>query len=61
MRFSHTLRLAAATVLGATALTIVGLAAPVHARVADPGADCLAPTPNAEAAQPVDDLPRARP
>ena len=50
MRFSHNLRLAAATALGATALTIVGLAAPAQARVADPGADCLTPTPNAEAA-----------
>ena len=49
MRFSQTLRLAAATALGATALTIVGLAAPVQARVADPGADCLTPTPNAVA------------
>ena len=50
MRFSQTLRLAAGTALGATALTIVGLAAPAQARVADPGADCLTPTPNAEAA-----------
>jgi hypothetical protein len=49
MRFSQTLRLAAATALGATALTIVGLAAPAQARVADLGADCLTPTPNAVA------------
>jgi hypothetical protein len=49
MRLLHTLRLAAATSLGATALTVVGLAAPAHARVADPVAECLTPTPNAVA------------
>ena len=48
MRVSHTLRLAAAAGLGATALTVVGLAAPAQAKVADPAA-CLTPTPNAEA------------
>jgi hypothetical protein len=50
MRFSHTMRLAAAAGLGAAALTVGGMAAPAQARVADPGADCLTPTPNAEAA-----------
>ena len=49
MRFPQNLRLAAAAGLGATALTVVGLAAPAQARVADPGAECLTPTPNAEA------------
>ncbi len=50
MRLARTLRMAAAAGLGATALTVVGLAAPAQARVADPGAECLTPTPNAEAA-----------
>jgi Pregnancy-associated plasma protein-A len=49
MRFSHTWRLAAAGSLGA-ALTVFGLAVPAQARVADPAADCLTPTPNAVAA-----------
>jgi hypothetical protein len=48
MRFSHTLRLAAAGSLGA-ALTVFGLVAPAQARVADPGTACLTPTPNAVA------------
>jgi hypothetical protein len=47
MRHLHLLRLAATVGLGATALTVVGLTAPVQARVADPA--CLTPTPNAEA------------
>jgi hypothetical protein len=50
MRVSRTLRQAAASVVAATALAVAGLAAPAQARVADPGADCLTPTPNAEAA-----------
>ena len=49
MRVSHTLRLAAAAGLGATTLTVVGLAAPAQARTAEPAAVCLTPTPNAEA------------
>ena len=44
MRFPQALRLAAAAGLGATALTVVGLAAPAQARVADPEASCLTPT-----------------
>jgi hypothetical protein len=47
MSLSHTIRLAAALGLGATALTVVGLAAPAQARVADTGPACLTPTPNA--------------
>jgi hypothetical protein len=42
MRCSHTIRLAAAAGLGATALTVVGPAA--QARVADPGSECITPT-----------------
>ena len=49
MRFVRTLCVFAAAGLGATALTVVGIAAPAQARVADPGAECLTPTPNAEA------------
>jgi Pregnancy-associated plasma protein-A len=45
MRFSQTVRLAVAAGLGATAITAVGFAAPAQARVADPGASCLTPTP----------------
>ncbi len=50
MRFAQTIRLAAAAGLGATALTVVGLAAPAQARVDDSGAECLTPTPGAAAA-----------
>jgi hypothetical protein len=51
MPLSHTLRLAAAAGLAATALlTVVGLAAPAQARVADPGTACLTPRTNEEAA-----------
>jgi hypothetical protein len=49
MRFRHSLRLAAASGLAATALTVVGLSAPSHAQVADAGPACLTPTPNVEA------------
>jgi hypothetical protein len=49
MRFAQTVRLAAAAGLGATALTVVGATAPAQARVADPGASCLTPTPGAAA------------
>jgi hypothetical protein len=51
MRLSHTLRLTAAAALGATALNVVGLAAPAQARVADPTEiACLTPTSAGEAA-----------
>ena len=49
MRLARSLRLAAAAGLGATALTVVGVTAPAQARVADPGASCLTPTPGAAA------------
>jgi hypothetical protein len=51
MRFPQHLRVAAVACLGATALTVVGLAAPAEARVADPEPSCLTPTagPAAEA------------
>jgi hypothetical protein len=44
MRFTHILRLTAAAGLGATVLTVVGLAVPAQARVADPGSACIKPT-----------------
>jgi len=47
MSLSQTIRLAAALSLGATALAVVGLAAPAQARVADTRPACLTPTPNA--------------
>jgi hypothetical protein len=47
MSFSRSLRAVAAAGLGATALTTLGLFAPVQARVADTGPECLTPTPNA--------------
>jgi hypothetical protein len=52
MPLSQTIRLAAAAALGATALTVVGLAAPAQARVADADAAhaCLTPKTNAAAA-----------
>jgi hypothetical protein len=50
MRFPRTLSLATAAGFSATVLTVVGLAAPAQARVADPDAGCLHPTPNAAAA-----------
>ena len=51
MRFPQYLRLAAAAGLGATTLTVVGLATPAQARVTGPEASCLTPTsgPAAEA------------
>ena len=49
MRFSQIVRLAVAAGLGATAMTAVGLATPAQARVAEPGASCLTPTPGAAA------------
>ena len=49
MRFARTLCLGAAAGLGATALTVVGVAAPAQARVVDPAASCLTPTPGAAA------------
>ena len=48
MRVPHTLRFAVAAALGTTAL-MAGAAAPAQARVADPEAGCLHPTPNADA------------
>jgi hypothetical protein len=50
MRLSHILRLAIATGLGATALTVAGTATPAHARIAEHGAACLTPKTNAAAA-----------
>src|SRR5688572_13233340 len=51
MRHARTLRLAAAAGLGATALSVVGVAAPAQARVADSHeAACLTPTPGDAAA-----------
>jgi hypothetical protein len=50
MSLVQALRILAAAGLGATALSVVGLAAPVQARVADPGVACLTPTPNARIA-----------
>jgi Pregnancy-associated plasma protein-A len=50
MPLSQTIRLVAAAGLGATALTVVGLAAPAQARVADDGPACLTPKTNEEAA-----------
>jgi len=47
MSLSKTIRLVAALGLGATALTVVGLAAPAQAGVADTRPACLTPTPNA--------------
>ena len=47
MSLSQTIRLMAAAGIGATALTVVGLAAPAQARVADTRPACLTPTPNA--------------
>jgi hypothetical protein len=47
MSLSQTIRLVAALGLGATALTVVGLAAPAQAGVADTRPACLTPTPNA--------------
>ncbi|MGZ8744628.1 MAG: zinc metalloprotease, partial [Nocardioides sp.] len=41
MRITHLLRMAAVASLGATAITVSGLAAPAHARVADAGGVCL--------------------
>ena len=45
MRLTQHLRLVAAAGLGATALSVVGLAAPAQARVADLEVSCLTPTP----------------
>ncbi len=50
MRFARTVCLAAAAGLGATALTVVGIAAPAQARVAEAGHACLTPDTNEEAA-----------
>jgi hypothetical protein len=50
MLLSKSVRLAAAAGLGATALTVVGVAAPAGARVADAGPACLTPKMNKEAA-----------
>jgi hypothetical protein len=50
MRFAQTVCLAAAAGIGATALTVVGLAAPAQARVAEAGHACLTPKTNEEAA-----------
>src|SRR5215210_7889595 len=50
MPLSQTIRLAAAAGLGATALTVGGLAAPAQGRVADAEPACLTPNTNAEAA-----------
>ena len=51
MRLSHSLRLAAAAGLGATALNVVGLSTPAQAAVADSKVTCLVPThPHSEAA-----------
>ena len=50
MPLSHTIRTAAAAGLGATALTVGGLAGPVQGRVVDAGPVCLTPTPNEAAA-----------
>ena len=50
MRFARTVCLAAAAGLGATALTVVGIAAPAQARVAGAGHACLTPDTNEEAA-----------
>jgi hypothetical protein len=50
MRFARTVCLAAAAVIGSTALTVVGLAIPAQARVADPGPACLTPDTNEAAA-----------
>jgi hypothetical protein len=50
MPLSQTIRLAAAAGLGATALTVGGLAAPAQGRVADADPACLIPNTNAEAA-----------
>jgi hypothetical protein len=50
MRFARTVCLAAAAGIGATALTVVGIAAPAQAGVADGGQACLTPDTNDEAA-----------
>jgi Pregnancy-associated plasma protein-A len=50
MPLSHTIRLAAVATLGASALTVGGLAAPVQGRVADPQPACLTPTANRQTA-----------
>ena len=50
MRFAQTVCLAAAAGIAATALTVVGLAAPAQARVAEAGHACLTPKTNEEAA-----------
>jgi hypothetical protein len=50
MPLSQSLRLGAAAVLAATALAVVGLAAPAQARVADPGPACLTPETSEPAA-----------
>ena len=50
MRFAQTVCLAAAAGISATALTVVGLATPAQARVAEAGHACLTPKTNEEAA-----------
>ena len=50
MRFARTACLAAAAGIGATALTVVGLAAPAQAGVAEAGQACLTPDTHDEAA-----------
>ena len=50
MLLPQIVRLAAAAALGAAALTVVGVAGPAQARLADPGPACLTPDTNEEAA-----------